>query len=218
MSVDRWLLDSDAATCLCKYGLIDDLARALNVPLTAVCVLPQLRYQLHLANKPKALKKLGSEFAFEQACYLVETAQEVSVLVSSANQALLAATPDIDGGELALFAALLDSDRSGLVTGDKRALIALASLDGDSAEVLWARLLCLEDAIALLVQRLGHAYVSDKVRPRPDANVALSIAFGRINVSSASSTSEGINSYLRDLHLNTGGRYIPRHCLDNPSS
>lgn len=217
MSV-RWLLDSDAAICLCKYVLVDDLARALGVPLMAICVLPQLRYQLHLASKEKALKKLGSELAFEQACRLVETAQEVSVLVSSANQALLAATPDIDGGELALFAALLDSEQSGLITGDKRALVALSRLDGEPTEVLWARLLCLEDAIALLVQRFGHSYVSAKIRPRLDANMALSIAFGRVTASDASSTAEGLNSYLRDLNLNTRAKYIPRHVLDAASS
>ena len=145
MKFERWLLDSDVATCMCKFGLVDDLAKALRVPLQALCILPQLRYQLHLTKPEKALKKLGSIEAVEQAKWLTDHATEVIVLTDSANRALLEATPNIDGGELALFAALLDSTDSGLITGDKRALIALSKIEGAIADgLVWVRILCTE--------------------------------------------------------------------------
>lgn len=218
MTVARWLLDSDAATCICRYGLIEDLAQALGVGLESLCVLPQLRFQLHLRNPAKALKKLGSELAIAQASLLVSRAAEVSVMVSAANQALLEATPDIDGGELALFAALLDALDSGLITGDKRALVALSKLDGIGTEgQIWARLLCLEDAIARLIQHFGHAHVSNKVRQCPEANIALSIAFGRTTESTERSACEGLNSYINDVAAQTGNKYAPQHLLPIPS-
>lgn len=211
MMIVRWLLDSDAATCLCKFELVNDLAEALDVPLQALCVLPQLRYQLHIAKPAKALEKLGSQAAVDHAAHLVNCASEVSVLVSSANQALLAATPDIDGGELALFAALIDSHDCGLVTGDKRALIALSKVDAlPAVTMIWARLLCLEEAVSLLIKHFGHAHVSGKIRLRQDANIGLSIAFGRTAASSPESTTEGLNSYIMELTAQTQHLYAPR--------
>lgn len=218
MKFERWLLDSDAATCMCKFGFVDDLAKSLGVPLEALCILPQLRYQLHLAKPAKALKKLGSIEAVEQAQWLTDHATEVIVLADSANQALLEATPDIDGGELALFAALLDSTDSGLITGDKRALIALSKVEGAIADgLVWVRLLCTEEAIALLIKHLGHAYVSDKVRACPEANVGLSIVFGRTAPNSDESTGVALKSYIMELVANTGGKYTPQ-CLVTTSS
>jgi len=218
MKFERWLIDSDSATCMCKFGFVDDLTKALGVPLQALCILPQLRYQLNLAKPAKALEKLGSIEAVEQAQWLTAHATEVIVLADSANQALLEATPDIDGGELALFAALLDSTDSGLITGDKRALIALSKVEGAIADgLVWVRILCTEEAIALLIKHLGHAYVSGKVRACPEANVGLSIVFGRTAPNSEESTSVALKSYIKELVANTGGKYTPQYVATTSS-
>lgn len=202
---------------MCKFGFVDDLAKALGVPLKALCILPQLRYQLHLAKPAKAFKKLGSIEAFEQAQRLTDHATEVIVLADSANRALLEATPDIDGGELALFAALLDSTDSGLITGDKRALIALSKIEGTIGDGLaWVRILCTEDAIALLIEHFGHAYVSGKVRACPGANIGLSIVFGRTAPNSNECTGAALKSYIMELVANTAGKYTPKHLATTP--
>ena len=208
MSIDTWLLDSDAATCLCKYGLINDLAIALGVALSDLRVLPQLKYQLLIHKPAKALAKLGTQAAVDQAKLLIEQAGEVEVLAESANILLLEATPDIDGGELALFAALCVDEDAGLITGDKRALTALAKIDDQlQGHLSWARILCLEEAIAVLVQHFGLKYVSDRVRARPDSNTGLSLIFGRTAASSAASVDEGLKSFLSNLVELTNGKY-----------
>ncbi|WP_126966833.1 hypothetical protein [Xanthomonas arboricola] len=130
MSAAHYLLDSDAAKSLCQYGLIEELATALGVTISDFSVLSQLRFQLHVANPAKALAKLGSDLAVAQVNLLVSEASEVVVLVESANYALLEGTPDIDGGELALFAALCEDITAGLITGDKRSLVALCKIEG----------------------------------------------------------------------------------------
>lgn len=212
MSVDTWLLDSDAAACMCRYGLIDDLAMVLGVSLSDFRILPQLKFQL-LLNKPsKALKRLGTQAAVDEATRLVEQAGEVVILAESANVLLLKATPDIDGGELALFAALCDDANSGLITGDKRALIALSKVDDQlECHLSWARILCLEEAMALLVRRFGVTYLSEKVRAHPDANAGLSLIFGRSSASSAKSVEDGFKSFLNELVLKTSGKYTSPH-------
>lgn len=208
MSVSHYLLDSDAAKILCQYGLIEDLATALGISLSDFSVLSQLRFQLHVADPPKALKKLGTEMAVAQVKLLVSQASEVIVLVDSANYALLEGTPDIDGGELALFAALCENSSAGLITGDKRSLVALCKVGATIQDSFsWAQILCLEEALALLVEHFGWSYVSDRVRARPDVNIALSTVFGRSVAASEQAISEGLQSYLRDVQSRTSGKY-----------
>ena len=208
MSPTHYLLDSDAAKSLCQYGLIEDLAAALNIALSDFSVLAQLRFQLHVANPAKALAKLGSEQAVGQVNLLISQASEVVVLVDSANYALLEGTPDIDGGELALFAALCDDGNAGLITGDKRSLVALCKVGVPiQSSFSWAQILCLEEALALLVDHFGWSYVSERVRARPDVNTAISTVFGRSAAADEQAISEGLQSYLRDVQTRTSGKY-----------
>ena len=208
MSHMKYLLDSDAATCLCKYELVEDLSAALNISIADCFVLPQLRYQLRLNNLKKATTKLGTLAAVAQAQLLVSSASEIIVLADSANYVLLEGTPDIDGGELALFAALCASSDSKLLTGDKRSLVALCKVEGQVASSsYWARILCTEEAIALIIEKFGWEHVSKKVRSRPDANMGLSIIFGRTTANSAEVVADGLKSYLNELVANTKGKY-----------
>ncbi len=208
MSATHYLLDSDAAKSLCQYGLIEDLATALGIKLSDFSVLSQLRFQLHVANPAKSLHKLGSDLAVAQVNLLVSEASEVVVLTESANYALLEGTPDIDGGELALFAALCEDNSAGLITGDKRSLVALCKVGASIQDSFnWAQIICLEEALALLVNHFGWAYVSDRVRVRPDVNSAISTVFGRSVAADEQAISEGLQSYLRDLQTKTSGKY-----------
>lgn len=201
-----YLLDSDAARCLCQYELLHELADALGCSLLDFAVLPQLRFQLRL-GKPNAMDKLGSAEAIELAELLVAQASEVTVSANSANALLLSNRPDIDAGELILFAALCDDAASTLVTGDKRALVALSAVADPALETLWARLICLEEAIALIIKHVGFEAVSQKIRARPDVNVALSIAFGRSTAAPSPSVLEGLASYVSDVMQSTQGKY-----------
>jgi hypothetical protein len=208
MSPTHYLLDSDAAKAVCQYGLIEDLATALGVALSDFSILSQLRFQLHVGDRARALKKLGSEMAIDQVGLLVSQASEVVVLVDSANYALLEGTPDIDGGELALFAALCEDSTAGLITGDKRSLVALCKVGSTIQDSFcWAQILCLEEALALLVDHFGWSYVSERVRARLDVNSAISTIFGRSAPADQQAISEGLQSYLRDVQSRTAGKY-----------
>lgn len=209
MGLSKYLLDSDVVRCMCTYTLMEDLAVALGVNLKDFFVLSQLRFQLHLSKPDKALKKLGSIEGVEQAQMLVATASELVLMTDSANYILLEGTPDIDGGELALFAALCDDKCAGLVTGDKRALIALCKVGGPiETRFSWTQILCLEDAVAHLIAKFGLDHVSQKVRGRSGVNTALEIIFGTSTAASIQDVNQGLTSYLNDLVDKTQGKYV----------
>lgn len=127
----------------------------------------------------------------------------------SANYVLLEGTPDIDGGELALFAALCENPSAGLVTGDKRALIALCKVTGPiEGRFTWAQILCLEEAMARLVAHFGLRHVSDKVRRHAGTNTAIEIIFGRTQPAKLQDVNRGFKSYLDDLVAETQGKYV----------
>jgi hypothetical protein len=193
-----YLLDSDAAKKICQYHLLHELAGALGCGLESFAVLPQLKFQLRLANDGKALAKLGTDEAVDLARQLIGAATEVEILAESA----------IDSGEVTLFAALHGNDAE-LLSGDKRAYVALSKVEGvQETEALWARLLCLEEALYLIMRSTDFQLVSDKVRAKPCVDTALSIAFGRAAANTPEAVFEALLSYMQALAKDTGGRYI----------
>ncbi|MFK3607967.1 hypothetical protein A7D21_00305 [Pseudomonas sp. AP19] len=203
-----YLLDSDAARKLCQYQLIHELTHALNCALTDFAVLPQLAFQLRLHDQQAALKKLGSLESVALAAELITHARIVEVLVEHSNYALNFERPDIESGEAVLFAALLQNAQDRMISGDKRAFVALSKLDNqDVTRDMWIRLLCLEEAVMLILRSDSFDQVCAKVRARCDVDKALSIAFGISQPTDQTSVFEALSSYLRDLHRDTGGNW-----------
>lgn len=203
-----YLLDSDAAKKICQYHLLHELAEALGCGLEHFAILPQLKFQLKLASDVKALTKLGTGEAVDLARQLVGAATEVEILVESANPLLQLGRPDIDSGEVTLFAAL-HGNGAELLSGDKRAYVALSKVeDVQETKDLWARLLCLEEALYLIMRSADFQFVSDKVRAKPSIDTAVSIAFGRTTANTLEAVNEALLSYMQALVKDTGGKYI----------
>lgn len=206
-----YLLDSDAARKLCQYELIEELIASLGCAMGDLAVLPQLRFQLRLSNDAKAFEKLGSAGAVDLAKQLVAVAREVEVSTITANPLLELNRPDIDSGEATLFAALWDCPDSSLVSGDKRAFVALATVDGIPAiDGLWARMLCLEEALLYLARDGDFQTVSNKVRNRLDVDISIGISFGRSAPAPQQTVIDALQSYIDHLRHQTYGKYSLR--------
>ena len=198
------LLDSDLARKVCQYGLINDLKLLCACSDADFTVLPQLKFQLKI-GKPGAVRKLGSERAVAAAGALLAQAQEIELGSDAANLLLSLELPGIDTGEQVLFAALVLNELATLLTGDKRALVSLASVDELSS--VWPRIRVLEDVVLGMVKTRDFYDISAKVRARPDVDVSLSLAFGRTAPAPLEGVIEGLVSYLQSLTEDTGGRY-----------
>lgn len=203
-----YFLDSDAAKKICQYHLLHELACALKCSLSDFAVLPQLRFQLRLIDDQSALSKLGTAGAVELARQLVSAASEVVIASEEANPILQLGRPDIDTGEAVLFAALHGDEQSELVSGDKRAFVALSRVDSvPTVDMLWARLICFEEAIYLILQSSDFDVVSTKIRAQPSVDTAIGISFGRAVANSQASVIDALKSYMGDLVKNTQGKY-----------
>ena len=203
-----YLLDSDAARKLCQYELIEELIVLLGCTIGDVAVLPQLKFQLRLANDVKALEKLGTANAVDLAKRLIASAQEVEVSATSANPLLELNRPDIDTGEATLFAALCERSDSSLVSGDKRAFIALSKVNGiPMIDGLWARMLCLEEALLWLARDGDFPTVSERVRNRLDVDTSIGISFGRSAPAAQQTVIDALQSYIDHLRQHTSGKY-----------
>lgn len=204
-----YLLDSDAAKKICQYHLLHELAGALNCAMGDFAVLPQLKFQLKLSKDEKALAKLGTEEAVALARQLVAAASEVEIVAEAANPLLQLNRPDIDSGEATLFAALHGNEESELLSGDKRAYVALSRVDGMAVvDALWSRLICLEEAVYLIVRNTDFQLISDKIRARPEVDMAVSISFGRVIANPPETVIEALQGYMHSLVGDTGGKYI----------
>lgn len=204
-----FLLDSDVAKKICQYHLLHELANALGCGLEQFAVLPQLKFQLKLAKDDKALAKLGSEEAVALVRQLVAAAAEVEIDAEGANPLLQLNRPDIDSGEATLFAALHSNEESSLVSGDKRAFVALSKVnDMPVLDALWARIICLEEALHFILQSADFQVVSDKIRARPDVDTAVRLCFGGPIASAQGAVIEALQSYMRSLVADTNGKYL----------
>jgi len=211
-----YLLDSDVARKLCQYQLVHELARALKCPLAGFAVLPQLAFQLRLRDPHAALKKLGSVEAVTLATELVSLANVVELKVEQSNYALNIERPDIDSGEAVLFAALHQSDQDSLLSGDKRAFVALSKINDELvAGCMWARMICLEEAIMIILKGESFELVSTKIRARTDVDSALSSTFGRSQALAQEGVIEALSSYVRALERDTDGKWVTL-CVKHP--
>jgi hypothetical protein len=190
---------------MAQYTLIDDMVACLGCGLSDLAVLPQLKFQLRIGTT-KALLKLGDNAAVAAATKLINGAQEIRLGPEAANTLLALNRPDIDFGEQVLFAALLLDASRELISGDKRAMVALSQIE--TIEHVWPLLRCLEDLLLFMVHAVSFDALSARIRGRADADIGLSIIFGRSQAASKESVIEGLSSHLNQLIKDTGGRYV----------
>lgn len=92
---------------------------------------------------------------------------------------------------------------------DKRAFVALSKIDDAEATTdLWIRLICLEEALMLILEHGQFDDISAKVRARSDVDKALSMAFGCSQAAERLSVISALTSYTDDLYRNTGQRWL----------
>lgn len=121
----------------------------------------------------------------------------------------LAQVSGIDLGEAELFALLAEHDGYYLTTGDKRALVALATREevAELRQRIAGRVICLESVLKLLVDRNGAnatAQAFRALRTHRTIGVLLSDPQAR----SDEVCRQGIDSYLNDLIRKTGRDFL----------
>ncbi len=206
-----YFLDSDVVKKTAQYDLFNELINSYESEAHHFYVLPELKFQLHIANKDKSVRKLGSEDAYAALSTFLDSAREIDIIpTGTANEILTLDQANLDIGEQTLLAAVSATDEAKMISGDKRAFISISKIGHlSSIDNLWPYLICFENAIQTIV--LCHkpfGSISQKIRNRPDADNSIKIAFGVSSPANIDSVLQALESYINDLVSKTSGKYL----------
>lgn len=198
MASSRLLADNDALIKAVHWDLLDLVPALVDGTWADVACLPTFPPRVHRAEPrlftdPTVAAQLETQL---KLCGELP-APDVSVLTA------LQAEPGIDAGELLLVGALATVPNALLLTGDKRALRALAGTA--TAAALQHRCICIEQLLWLALDHHGAAPLLDRVRrwePRDQSAMAI---FGRTGDKSEVDLREGLVSYVRALDTEAPG-------------
>lgn len=202
-------LDNDVLYKGACYGLLTDLIRALPFPSCSYGVLGAARFML-----PKRLRKkpppAGSYVAIEE---LTNFMQKAVMLEPETTEVELAAFLErdaltkglqLDSGESQLCAMVITRALNALVTGDKRAIVAIGLVLANEPKIT-RRLYCLEQLFLRLLDLGAGKKAKDAVCANPGVDTALTNCFGcRSPEITESQWVEGLNSYVKHLRSTAG--------------
>lgn len=206
-----YFLDSDVVKKTAQYDLFNELISSYESETHHFSVLPELKFQLHIANKGKSVEKLGSENAYNALSTFLDSANEIElILTDAANEILALDQSNLDIGEQVLLAAVSSTDEGKMISGDKRAFISISRINHlQSINSLWPYLICFENALQKIVlSQNPFELISKKIRNRPDADNSIKIAFGVSSPTNIDSVMQALESYINDLISKTLGKYL----------
>lgn len=213
MMLEAFLLDNDVVLKMCAYMAADRLVEVATYNGQKPAVLGLARYSLHtqvrrsksIEDHDTAAEQLSIFFAGAQL--LEPTGDEIAFAAELEEEAILGGL-ELDSGESQLVALMLFRVGPLIVTGDKRALLALAAVAPTLAN---SRFACLEQLVASLMSIECSA---ESLRtavcmcPKVDKAIAICFSCAASNVSSAE-VMEGLRSYAEDLRRRAGRLMIP---------
>lgn len=113
---------------------------------------------------------------------------------------------EFDTGESQLVAILLRRGCPLLVTGDKRAIIAMAGIGIAEAE---GRVACLEQLFALILEHVPHTDIRARICAEAGVDKALTACFAcTADMVNADDIIAGLDSYITDLRKRSGAILI----------
>lgn len=186
------LVDSDAFAKLGIAGLMAPLLEILGVGDGEASRLPALP---HMLRRGSMRRQHGAS-----ACdALVGAAEAMGLAPPASTEWLqrLTDVPQIDAGEAQLLGSAAEH-RALLITGDKRALIAVARVSG-FAEALAGCIVTVEAALLALCNRLGEDVVRTAVTPLLSNDRTLRICFSPDNAQPGVALVSYLESLKRDV-------------------
>lgn len=197
-------IDNDALLKLANYDLLDTALVMFNIRPEDTYILATAQYVL-LPAKDRLRRCKTEQCAARLESFLPRVTKLRADDADAATLDALAERPGIDAGEAVMFAvAALQSD-SFIITGDKRAIEALQTGQGQEGvrEALAGRILSIELLFSFMVEG-DFTQVQARVRSQPGVDMALTHIFGVSAPASLESVRAGLDSYVAHLRRLTG--------------
>lgn len=201
------MLDSDIVKKLATYDLFSEAYLIAQNSGHDILVLGAAPFVLSKAiSKSRSISdRIGAANRLSEAiklCFILEPNETEIDLAATLEDAGQRAGVPFDAGESLLVAVLASRVGHSLATGDKRALAVLPALAAEAniLDALKARIACLEQVLASILQSSGDNHLPAKICREPLADTAVSICFGcAANSFETEAAFDALSSYIRHL-------------------
>jgi hypothetical protein len=196
--------DNDIIHKLAAFGLLDETLHFLEITHSDIYVLITAKYKFRINKRDKGAKRYGEE-THGRICKIIASVNKLSNEPPSATVDCLGRSMGIDAGEAILFAAAAEDPQALILTGDKKALCALATSGANEiVEQLAGRILCLEQIVAGIMDATSFEFVRDAVSKERDIDTTMKIVFSNGTMTAESDARQGLGSYTDNLRADTG--------------
>lgn len=191
-------LDVDAVCKLAHWNVLPLLPELLQKPWEDMATISSLRFRVERAK----LQPDGKLFHSTDAAEIASTCIEKLTATGTPPSEILAQLvdiPQVDPGEAVLL-ALVAADPEGIfLTGDKRALRALAKYP--IAALFAGRIVCIEQILNSTLRLKGRDWFLLNVCPQRQIDRAISMILGSQCDASIDNLNLGIESYIGELNV-----------------
>lgn len=210
---ERILLDNDVVLKVACYALVDETVAAATIDDIPPAMLGVGRFVVRgrLARAPNIADRARAAAAFERmlaAMSLVEPDDTEMAAAADLEAEANRRDLELDGGESQLLAMLANRACKLLITGDKRAIAAMAIV---AVGVAGGRIACLEQLMAHIVTGTGVAVTHARVCAEAQVDRAITACFGCSTAAPPRDEDvlDGLASYSAHLDRTAPGVLIP---------
>lgn len=197
------LVDNDVVLKSCCYGIDEQLLEFLDDVEATPLVLAVARFVIEgrIRRDRSLVDRERARASFARSIGRLRQVEPTDVELTMAAEFEAAAQTlnlELDGGESQLLAMLIERRLPLLLTGDKRAIVAIERIAGDALP--GPSIACLEQVMTMLLRRIGLARLRERVCAEPSVDRALTLCFAcRSAVIEATSVEDGLRSYVGHL-------------------
>lgn len=203
-------VDNDAIHKLSVWDLLGDGLAGLEVEPADCRVLPTAKYKFHVAKKQHLGKEEFGDAVHKRIEDFIRGAHELADPIDPADECL-SSVAGIDSGEALLFAVTSRDSAARVLTGDKRAIRALAEAQSCAgvAGRLSGKIICIEQVLVRAINATSFEYVKSRVLSSVDIDTATRAAFGSGALSTETNVVAALSGYVDELRACAGGMLMP---------
>ncbi len=179
----------------------------------SILAIARFTLRTRLSKAANVADRHGAAAALEQflvKATLLEPGTAEIELAASLEEQAIASGHEFDAGESQLVAMLLTRGAALLITGDKRAIAALAAIVPQEVE---GRVACLEQLLATLLDIHPLAEMRNGVCAEPKVDKAVTACMACSTNPEGADVLAGLSSYINDLRKRVGTILAPCEAL-----
>lgn len=201
----RLLVDNDVLLKAAHWGLLDFVPHMVGVEWESVSALESLIHRTRRKDKKLFRDAVVAETLEDKLKLCAPIPAQDPAIV-----ARLQGVVGLDAGEVLLISALFANEDTVFLTGDKRALRALADPAlADIAARIKGRVLCLEHVLAHAMEQTDAIALATAIAPHRDLDAGARSIVPLPAYATHDGITAGLTSYLNDLANDTNGLVNP---------